>query len=174
MKALKCVVLLGILALALPSAADAQAREGFWFNMGLGYGSLGCDGCDGREGGLSGGLALGGSVSQKLLIGAGTTGWTKSENDVRLSVGTFTALVRYYPSETSGLHFNGGLGIGSVQVSSGGVSATETGAAAVLGMGYDFRIGENMSITPFWNGAGVNAADVTWNNGQIGIGFTLH
>jgi len=175
MKALKfAVLMLGLIALAIPSAAEAQSREGFWFNMGLGYGSLGCENCDGREGGLSGALSLGTSINSRFLVGVGTNGWTKEEEGARLTVGSLTAQVRFYPSETGGLYFNGGIGMGQVRVSAGGISVSETGAAAVLGMGYDIRVGSNMSITPFWNGTGVTAEDVTWNNAQIGIGFTLH
>ena len=88
MKAIRFAVLtVGVLMLALPSAADAQmpqARDGFWFNAGLGYGSLGCENCEGREGGLSGGLSLGTTLSSKLLIGVGTTAWTKEEDGARL------------------------------------------------------------------------------------------
>src|SRR6476646_4380130 len=70
---------LGMSAL-LPRAASAQqhaqTREGFWFNGGLGYGSLGCQDCGSREGSISGGLAIGGPLSKKLLLGVGTNGWT--------------------------------------------------------------------------------------------------
>lgn len=57
-----------VLAVAIPSASsNAQdrpnTREGFWFNAGLGYGSVGCERCASREYGLSGQLALGGSLS---------------------------------------------------------------------------------------------------------------
>lgn len=174
MKALRFAVLsLGLLAL-IPSAAQAQVRDGFWINLGAGYGSLGCENCEGREGGFSGGLALGGTISSKLLVGAGTTGWTRSEDDVRLTAGTLTALVRYYPSSTGGLFLTGGLGVGTVEVAAGGVSVSETGAAALLGLGWDIRVGSNMSITPFWNGAGISASDVNTNYGQVGLGITLH
>jgi hypothetical protein len=177
MKVLRFATLLGILALALPGTADAQtpqARDGFWFNVGLGYGSLGCENCDGREGGVSGGLSLGGTVSSKLLVGVGTTGWTREEEGARLTAGTLTALARFYPSAAGGLFLVGGLGLGSVEVSVGGLSARENGGAVVLGLGYDFRIGTNMSLTPFWNGAGISASDVNTNYGQIGLGFTMH
>ena len=177
MKALRFATLLGILALALPGTADAQtpqARDGFWFNVGLGYGSLGCENCDSREGGFSGGLSLGTTLSSKLLVGVGTTAWTKEEDGGRLTAGTLTALARFYPSATGGLFIVGGLGLGSVEVSVGGISARENGGAAVLGLGYDFRIGSNMSLTPFWNGAGLNVSDANMNYGQIGLGFTMH
>ena len=162
----------------LPQAASAQtshAREGFWFNGGMGYGSLGCDGCSGREGALSGGLAIGGTLSQKLLIGAGTNAWSKSENGATLTVGTLTALVRFYPSASGGLFLLGGLGLGSVHAEiSGFGSDTETGVGALVGIGYDFRVGSNVSLTPYWNGFAASTSNTDMNVGQLGLGVTLH
>ena len=110
-----------VLAALSPRAASAQGhpqtRQGFWFNGGMGYGSLGCQDCSGREGGLSGGLALGGSLSQKVLLGGGTNAWTKSENGATLTVATMTALMRFYPSATGGFFLLGGLGVGQVHAS---------------------------------------------------------
>jgi hypothetical protein len=37
---------------------NRHSRRGFWISGGLGYGSLGCEDCGGRERGLSGGLQL--------------------------------------------------------------------------------------------------------------------
>lgn len=85
-----CVVSLSpapALAQTARPAPLTQERSGFWGNVGFGYGSLGCQDCIGREGGLSGGLSLGGTVSDRFLLGVGTTGWTKQIDDERLSVG---------------------------------------------------------------------------------------
>lgn len=110
-----------------------------------------------------------------MLLGAGTNGWTKKEDGVTLTAGSLTALVRFYPSETGGFFLLGGLGIGTIDVSiSGFGSASETGAAALLGLGYDIRVGTNVSITPFWNGVGISASDADANFGQIGLGITIH
>ena len=76
--------LLGTLALLLslgasPLAAQhAQTRQGFWFGAGMGFGSLGCDGCGGdRTGGASGFFAKGGVGYARLHadtgIGSGST-----------------------------------------------------------------------------------------------------
>jgi outer membrane protein with beta-barrel domain len=167
---------LALLVLSTPLHAQrAQTRQGFWFNGGLGYGSLGCDNCDGREGGFSGGLSLGGSLSQKVLLGVGTTGWTKSEGGVTLTVGTLDARIRFYPSATGGFFLTGGLGIGSISAELAGVgSGSETGVGIVLGLGFDIRIGGNVSLTPFWNGFAVRSSDSDANVGQIGLGVTIH
>lgn len=156
-------------------AQRAQTRQGFWFNAGLGVGSLGCDGCSDRTNALSGNLALGGTISPRFLLGVGTTGWTKSEDGATLTVGTLDARVRFYPSATGGFFLTGGVGVGTVRASiSGFGSASETGLGGLLGLGYDFRVGDNLSVTPYWNGFAVSSSDADANVGQIGIGITAH
>src|SRR5947207_5505311 len=76
-------------------AQNAQARQGFWFSGGLGYGSLGCDNCGSREGGISGGLSLGGTITPRFLIGVGTSGWTKTDQGARLTVDEIDARVPF-------------------------------------------------------------------------------
>lgn len=168
-----CAAILG-LALANPHIAPAQrphTRQGFWFNIGLGYASLGCQACGSREGGPTGSLALGGTLSQKVVIGAGTTGWAKSSGDPDLVVGTLTALIRFYPSATGGFFILGGLGVGIIAAD---ITDVEKGVGALVGFGYDVRVGNNVSITPFWNGFAVNTTNADANVGQLGIGVTLH
>jgi hypothetical protein len=156
-------------------AQHAQARSGFWFSAGLGVGSLGCDGCDDRVNALSGNLSLGGTISPRFLLGGGTTGWSKSEDGATLTVGTVDARVRFYPSVSGGFFLTGGLGIGTVRASiSGFGSETETGVGALFGLGYDFRVGQNLSITPYWNGFAVSSSNADANVGQIGVGITAH
>lgn len=170
---------LGLIGLfALPGDAVAQlgqARDGFWFNLGLGYGSLGCQDCETREGGVSGGIALGGTLSDKWLLGVATTGWTKEEDGVQLTAGTLTATARFYPSATGGFFLLGGLGIGTIDVAIEGFgSESEIGAGALLGLGYDIRVAPNVSLTPFWNGIGISINNGDANYGQLGIGLTIH
>ncbi|HJP87163.1 MAG TPA: outer membrane beta-barrel protein [Gemmatimonadaceae bacterium] len=176
--------LIAICAIAAASAAgtaqaqrqapNASGRDGFWISGGLGYGSLGCDNCGSREGGISGGLSLGGTITPRFLLGVGTSGWTKEEGGARLTVAEIDARVRFYPWTTGGFFLTGGVGYGSVTGSVGGFSATENGAGAILGMGYDVRIARNMSITPFWNGYAMKNSDTDANVGQIGLALTLH
>lgn len=165
---------------SLSVAADAQAqnaqtRQGFWFSGGLGYGSLGCnDGCDQREGSVSADISLGGTISPRFLLGAGTSAWSKSENGGTLTVGIVDARVRFYPSARGGLFLTGGIGIGSVQAKVGGLTATESGAGAILGLGYDYRVSPNMSITPYWNAFAMKNDYMDANVGQAGIAITVH
>ena len=160
------------------SAQYPQKREGFWFNIGLGYGSLGCQDCVGRDGGLSGGLALGGTINDRLLLGVSSNAWTKSEQGVTLTVSAVTAAIRFYPSSTGGFFLLGGLGLGRIDVGASGggfsLNASTTGTGALIGLGYDFRIGANVSLTPFWNGFAGNFDNGDANVGQIGLGLTIH
>src|ERR1043166_9092445 len=141
-------------------AQHPQIRKGFWFNGGLGYGSLGCQDCDGRTSGLTGGISLGGTINQKILLGVGTTGWYKSENGATLTVGTLDARARFYTTAKSGFFITGGLGIGTISADVAGFgSDSETGVGVVLGIGYDIRIGANVSLTPFWNGYAIRSSN---------------
>jgi hypothetical protein len=158
-----------------PRAADMptahlQAREGFWFNAGLGFGSFGCENCIGRDNGLSGGLSLGGAISDRVLLGVGTTGFAKEIDDEIFSVGTLDARVRVYPVRTSGFFLNGGVGLGSMSYA----GESEIGVGVMLGVGWDIRLGRNVSLTPFWNGFAMSNANVDGNVGQLGVGVTIH
>ncbi|HRP07441.1 MAG TPA: outer membrane beta-barrel protein [Gemmatimonadales bacterium] len=165
-----------LLMLTAPSLAaqNPQSRSGFWLNLGLGIGSYGCDGCDGRESGGTAAIALGATLSQKVVIGGGVNVWTKEVNGVDLTAGAVTALIRFYPSATGGFFLLGGLGLASEEASASGVSISESGTGAVLGLGYDIRVGSNISITPFWNGVGMSFDGYSSNFGQLGLGLTVH
>jgi hypothetical protein len=150
-------------------------RRGFWFSAGLGYGSLSCDTCDGLyASGVSGGLAAGGTVTERFLLGAGTTGWYRSEDGAWLSASTFDVRTRFYPVRRSGFFINGGVGVGSVSLGTSRFATSETGLGLMFGLGWDIRTGNNISVTPFWNGSGIATESVTVGFGQIGLGFTLH
>jgi len=133
------------------------------------------DSAPSSTGALSGNIALGGTLSPKFLLGVSTNGWTKSESGSTLTVGTLTAAARFYPSPTGGLFLTGGLGLGTVSAGvSGFGSASETGVAALLGLGYDIAVGRTISLTPYWNGFALNYSGGDANVGQIGLGITVH
>jgi hypothetical protein len=69
----------------------------------------------------------------------------------------------------------GGLGVGTIHVEVDTVgSHDETGFGGLLGVGYDIRVGKNVSLTPFWNGLGITTSDSDVNVGQIGLGITTY
>ena len=114
-------------------------------------------------------------MSDRVLLGVGTTGWTKSEDGASLTVGTLDARVRYYPMLRSGFFLTGGLGLGSVHASVDGLgSETDLGLGALLGVGYDWRVGANVSVTPYWNGYAVSVDAADMNVGQLGVAITVH
>jgi len=176
-KLVKCFAVVAALAVSAASAQaqHKQVRDGFWFSGGIGYGSLGCDGCGSREGGLSGDISVGGTISPRFLLGVGAAGWSKSEQGATLTVSTLDARVRFYPSRTGGFFVTGGLGLGTVRGSvSGFGSATETGVGTILGLGWDIRVARNTSITPYWNGFAMKNSNTDANVGQAGLAITLH
>jgi hypothetical protein len=90
-------------------------------------------------------------------------------------VGTLDARVRFYTSETGGFFLTGGLGLGTISAAVSGLgSGSETGVGLVLGLGYDFRVGNNLSLTPFWNGFAVRTSNGNANVGQIGLSLMVH
>ena len=174
--------LVALATLSLASGAVGQSnfpetrRQGFWFSGGLGIGSLGstdCSDCE-RTNGLSGGLSLGGTITPRFLLGVGTTGWSKSENGVLVTVGTLDARARLYPSLTGGFFLTAGVGLGSISGSFDGSSESVTGTGVVLGLGVDLPVGRRTSITPYLNGVGVSANGGNVNFGQFGLAITLH
>lgn len=158
-------------------AQHEQVREGqgLWFNGGLGYGSLGCDLCTDREGASSFQFGLGGTVSQKVMIGALSNVWLKNTGGTEISVSTLVAGIRFYPSKTSGFYLTGGLGIGTIEVDREGPgSNTESGAGAVLGAGWDLRVGHSTSLTPSFTLFGMDNGDADANVTQFGLSVTIH
>ena len=158
--------------LVAPAGRRAQhprTREGFWFNVGLGFGSLGCSDCGTRSSGGSGGIALGGTVNRSPLLGVFSNGWTKSKGRTTLSAGTAVPGGRYYPSAQGGFFPRGGLGVSRVDLSSFYFgSASESGSGAFAGIGYNMRVAESFSLTPFWHGIGMTFAGGTPISGRSG------
>lgn len=153
------------------TVVNRHERSGFFIGFGFGYGALSIEGADGTEGGMSGMLRIGAALSQRLLIGAETNGWYRSESGTGVTFGTFTGAVHFYPSATNGFFLSGGLGLATFSVE--GLDA-EYGLGAVLGVGYDARVGRTISITPFLNGFASSIDGVTLGVGQIGTGITFH
>ncbi|MDZ4257689.1 MAG: outer membrane beta-barrel protein [Gemmatimonadales bacterium] len=164
-----------VVAAAPLAAQNEHVRQGFWFNGGLGYGSLGCDGCDGREGGVSAQIGIGGTLSQKVLLGAMSNSWYKEVDGTSLTVSTLVAGIRFYPSATGGFYLTGGLGLGSIRADFDDFGTdTETGVGAMFGAGWDIRVGRNVSLTPFVSAFGMDNGDVDANVTQFGLSVTIH
>lgn len=172
--------ILGLTLLASSRPAEAQdsgprERQGFWIGFGLGPGSLSCDDCSGSETSYSGNFRLGGTISRKVLLGFESNAWYKEQSGVSLTMANASAVVIFYPSATGGFHLKGGLGVSRLEVEISGLGGGgETGAGALLGIGYDFRAGRNFSLTPFLNGLGGNFDGGSANFWQVGLGLSWH
>jgi hypothetical protein len=160
------------------SAQQAQARQGFWVGGGMGYGSLGlsCSGCAdvGREGGLSGYAKLGGTLRQNILLGVEMNGWTKSEAGGRVTMGNFSGAAYWYPMPTQGLFIKAGAGYSMLSVDDGVSTADDSGFGVLGGVGYDVRVGRNLSITPVANWFRGGFDGLSTNVLQLGLGVTSH
>jgi len=173
---LAAMALLSMVTVAdLAAQGNNQTRKGFWFGAGMGYGSLGCEGCGTREGGFSGYLKAGATVSNQVLLGFETNGWTKSQGGATLSSGNLSGALYLYPSPKVGFFMKGGAGIAVLKMNLAGFGgASDTGAGLLLGLGYDARVGHNVSLTPYFNLVGGSFTGGTANVAQFGLGVTMH
>ncbi len=146
------------LLLCAASESTAQARhrhDGFWIGFGVGGGVNTSDNVeDGKRGGGALYVRLGGTLSQKWLLGGEISVWGRQEdtilgdNSVSLtrSNATFTAM--FFPSNNGGFFLKGGIGGANVELQAGGVKVSEQGVGTTLGLGYDIRLGRNLYLTP--------------------------
>ena len=176
------------------SSAQAQKpneRKGFWIGFGLGDGSAGAD-CqtlctDNRSSGPSGYFRLGGTLSRKVLMGFETNVWGHSSGGIDESMGFGSLVVLWYPSRTGALYLKFGFGGMTYTENDGANEITATAPSGSLGIGYEFRVGRNMSLVPYLNSLASSAVlthlngvpvttgeDITLNLVQLGLGVTWH
>ncbi len=170
------------------SAQRAAARRGVWFGAGLGMGSarLSCTICRaGRDGGTSGYLRVGATLTPRFLLGAETTLWYHSENDINFLLGSVFAVVYLYPMNNSGFYIKTGLGVAQYSAKDPNDKISTQAIAGQVGVGYEVLVARNLSIVPFANFQGTAGADVRFNNTvsdlsantsliQVGLGITMH
>lgn len=174
-----------------PSAASAQheqTRQGFGISFGLGLGSAGatCDYCTSeRDSGISGYLRIGGYLRPNLMLAGESNGWTRSDNGVTQTLGFYSAVAQWYPNVASGLYLKGGLGLVAYTASDNTDDITAGSLGLTLGLGYDFRVGRNFSLTPYANYLHSTKGELKFNDIstglnisanllQVGLGFTWH
>jgi hypothetical protein len=192
---MRAVILIATLLACGTNSAQAQsirrphARQGFWIGFGLGGGSaeLDCSSCSNhRFAGLSGYVRLGGTLSRSVLLGVESDGWVHSSGGVDEKIGFGSFVVLWYPSPTGALYLKFGLG-GMTYRDDGVDVLTATAPSATVGLGYEVRVGRNLSLVPSVNGLvssetqphfdGVPIAsgdDFSLNLFQFGLGVTWH
>ena len=148
-------VLLLVCATSDGAAQRRHRHEGFWIGFGIGGGVNTAENVEeGERGGGAVYIRLGGTLSQKWLLGGEISVWGRQEdtilgdNSVSLtrSNATFTAM--FFPSSNGGFFIKGGLGGANVELQAGGVKISEQGVGTTLGLGHDVRLGRNLYLTP--------------------------
>jgi hypothetical protein len=167
-------LLVGLLILVTTGTTQAQSRDGFWIGFGLGGGSLSIDDADDREAGGVGFLKMGGTINEKFLIGGESNVWLKEVDGVTITSSNFSAVAYFYPSATSGFFLKGGIGWARLALESGGVTLATNGGGAVFGIGYDWRVGDNVSVNPVLNFSAASYDGGNTNVTELAVGVTFH
>lgn len=160
MRGFSALLLVALVIGLAPSAVTAQTdRDGFFIGFGFGLGTLGVEDVDDRENAISGYLKLGGAINDKVLLGAETNSWVKTETvngaNATLTSSSLAAVAYVYPDPASGFYLKAGIGLARIEAeaSSFGVRFTdgENGTAFTAGIGYDIGFGGRFGLTPFAN-----------------------
>ncbi len=170
-KSLLPAVLACTLSTSLLHAQHPNTRQGFWLSGGLGAGSVGveCSGCTSdRTTGLSGNVRLGGTLGGgKFLLGGETNGWIHSESGIDESMGFVSFIFVWYPGASGAFFLKLGTGGMRYTASDGVDEISATAPAGSIGLGYDFRIGRNVSLTPYLNALATTSVDAKFNGQSI-------
>ena len=170
----RVVSILGLFVLMTAGSAQAQSHEGLWVGFGFGGGSLGIADGTGRDTGVVGYLKLGGTINERLLRGVESNGWVKEQSGGTVTHTNSSAVAYFYPSATGGFFLKGGLGWSRLSIEVAGIGVAENGGGAVLGLGYDARVGDNWSITPVLNFNGGAFDGGNTNISELGVGISWH
>jgi hypothetical protein len=159
-------------ALIGQDANRPNTRDGLWFGVGLGVGSIGadCAACStDRTAGGSGNLRMGGTLTPSVLLGGEMSVWTHSSGSSRETMGFVSGIIIWYPSPVGAFFLKGGVGAMNYSDDDGANRITATAPSVSLGMGYDIRISGDVSVTPFMNG--LTSADATYRFNNSSTGF---
>jgi hypothetical protein len=170
-----------VVTLALPSIEAAaqtpeglvevreSTRKGFWLGLGLGAGG---ESYDVRPAvGYSDvlyrptvSLRLGGTVSPRLRLGGEVLSWINDAGPAVESLSSALFIAQFYPFSRSGLYLKGGLGIGRNAVDfDNGFDQGDTGFAALVGAGYELRLGRRFYLNPV-----IDVVGHRYDDGMIG------
>lgn len=167
------------------SGRNSSRREGFFAAIGIGGGSESFDANDGLgwsddKGGAVGYIKVGGTVSQSLLLGAEANGWAAryQRQGYDRSLGSLMFIAQWYPAREGDFWLRGGLGWArdnlSIYGTSSNINSHENGTALAVGLGYDFRVARNVSITPSLDFQGQRYDTHDERLVSIGVGVTFH
>jgi hypothetical protein len=171
------VTIVALLSAAGPSSASGQIeREGQWlaFGLGPGFDQISCGVCQGNpKPGIAGFVRFGGTVSDRLLLGGEFDGWTRGDDGIRQYLGSLSAIALLYAGPAARFHVKGGLGAVGFRASEEGDALTSLSLGLTGGVGYDFPIRENLSLTPFASLTLAPFASLKFNGDLAQSGATL-
>jgi hypothetical protein len=131
-------------------------HEGFWISFGLGVGMNLTEGAD-RDSGIggSGYFRVGGTLNQRVLLGGEAFGWTSQQHDDVITHGNVMFIAMLFPRYDSGIFLRGGVGIAGVTRTAVAGSSSEIraegGLGTTAGVGFNVRLGRQLSFTPSIN-----------------------
>jgi hypothetical protein len=180
---------LAALALSQPASAQDPTIRGPWFGGGLGTASasVNCDICsDDRNGGFSGYLTGGLTVSPSVRLGAELNGWFDTTEDIRQRLLLYGASAYWNPSPGSQWFLKGGIGVINYHADDAADDDDEplgsSSAALQIGSGYEFRAGSRLRVTPYANllvstsgnltSGNLIVTDASFSLFQLGAGVT--
>lgn len=146
-----------------------STRHGLWLGLGLGAGG---ESYDLRPSvGYSEVLyrptvsfRIGGTVSQHLRLGGEVLSWINEVGPAVESLTSALFVAQVYPWARNGLYIKGGLGIGRNAVDfDDGYNEGDTGFAALVGAGYELRLGRRFFLNPT-----IDLVGHRYSNGLVG------
>lgn len=137
-------------AAAVSHAQRLHDRRGLWVGLGLGVGSARatCSVCGTRETGAAMHARLGGTISQKFLVGVEGNGWLQNGATSDRSLLILAALGILYPSSNYRLHLEAGIGGYRYVEADTATELSTQGLALQVGAGFDLRITRGLSLAP--------------------------
>ena len=182
-----CVV--ATLALSQPASAQQPTLRGPWLGAGIGTASasVNCEICsDDRNGGLSGFLTGGITLSPSVRLGAELSGWFDTTDEIRQRLLLYGASAYWNPTPASQWFLKGGLGIINYHADDAADEDDEplgaSAAALQIGSGYEFQAGSRLRITPYANllvstsgnltSGNLIVTDASFSVFQVGAGVT--
>lgn len=169
-------------------AQDAGSHHGFFLGAGVGHGSaqLTCSICQGgRDGGTSGYLNAGYSITQRIRLGAEVIAWYKGAGQVDYLLTSAHLVAVLYPLPRNGFFIKTGFGIAKYRAEDDTDTFGTKAFAGQVGVGYEVPVGRGVSLVPFANFLGTSGGDVRFNDTvsglsantsliQVGIGVGLN
>ncbi len=152
------VAVVGLLVLTV-GVAHGQSSDRPWLAVGLGVGSYRFDGGGPARGGL-GHVGLRLPITQTFSFGLEANLLWGPNSFTTHTV--FGGIAYLYPSSTAGLFLKAGFGVARLDRPTYG---SQSAAALLWGLGYDIRVSDKVSLTPFLDG-GLQALNTWWQFGR--------